>query len=598
MEEKIRLGTCTKDCYGACSFKGIWNDSEKEYKFLRAQPQVIHPFTNGFFCPKFRGRRDLLYHPQRIKESLKRKSSKPGNTFEKISSHQAFDIISQKVLELKESGDLGQIIGAFYSGNSGLISRYSPLRFFSGIGATITRGGICNEGGCAGLRDIFGTYSITNPFQINDPATRLIVVWGSNLSESNNHAYFWVKQAIRSGANLIVVDSRRTRVADKSNLFLQIYPGTEQLLVKLVINVLNDRNECDTEFLTNNVTSSSHLFSKISVKDRTRILKKVGITIEKLEEFTDFLVEFKHHTMFLVGYGVQKDFYGGKIVQTIALIQILLGNIGKRGTGLVYSQSDFLKPVFLPILDYISLKSDKLNNKEVSLISLGKTLLSGDYKMLFVYNFNPVSSLPNQRILRDALLHKDLFIVVLDMFFNETTKYADIIIPAKFDLETSDIIAPYYIPSLSINSGGPCPYPNCMSNYEFFQQLGWRVEGKNSPYFRETGEEIFNRCLTMLPPMISKDLRSKGFHLQFDQEQIPFRNLKFPTPDTKIQIHNVNFSFGEDELDRKNNRKENEFILISPSHYHFLHSQLGRLNPKYLEDFGKIFLNSRDIADL
>ncbi|MHA2400230.1 MAG: molybdopterin-dependent oxidoreductase [Promethearchaeota archaeon] len=598
MDEKSRFGTCTKDCYGACVFKGIWDDSEKETKFIRAQPQVNHPFTNGFFCPKFKRRRDLLYHPQRIKVPLRRNSPKPGNKFEKILSQKAFNIISQKILELKENNELGQIIGAFYAGNSGLISMYSPLRFFRRIGATITRDGICNEGGSAGLRKIFGTYSITNPFQINDPATRLIVIWGSNLSESNNHAYFLVKQAIRSGTKVVVADSRHTRIAEKSTCFLQIYPGTEHLLVKLIINALNERNVCDSEFLTKNVAISSPLFSKISTTARNKILQEIGITYEKLEEFTDLLVEFKHQTMFLVGYGVQKDLHGGRIVQAIALIQILLGNIGKRGTGLVYSQSAFLKPVILPLLDYISQKSDKFNAKEVSLIKLGKTLLSGDFKMLFVYNFNPVSSLPNQKILRDVLLRKDLFVVVLDLFFNETTKYADIIIPAKFDLETSDIIAPYYIPSLSINSGGPCPYPNCVSNYEFFQQLGWRIEGKNSPYFKESEEEIFKRCLTMLPPFISKDLSTKGFHLHFDQQQLPFQNLKFPTPDTKIQIQNIDFSFGKYEQNRKNHRKENEFILISPSHYHFLHSQLGQLNPKYLDDFGKIFLNSKDIADL
>jgi anaerobic selenocysteine-containing dehydrogenase len=598
MDEKIRFGTCTKDCYGACVFNGIWNDSEKETKFVRAQPQVNHPFTNGFFCPKFKRRRDLLYHPQRIKNPLIRKSLKPGNKFEKISLQQAIDIISQKILVLKESGALEQVIGAFYAGNSGLISMYSPLRFFNRIGATITRDGICNEGGIAGLRKLFGSYSITNPLQINDPATRLIVVWGSNLSESNNHAYFLVKQAIRSGAKLIVVDSRLTRIAEKSNSFLQIYPGTEHLLVKLVINALNDRNACDTEFLMKNVNLSSSIFSKISMEERRETLLKIGITSEKLEEFTDLLVEYRHQTMFLVGFGVQKDYHGGRIVQTIALIQILLGNIGKRGTGLVYSQSAFLKPVIQPLLDYISQKSDKFNETEVSLINLGKTLLSGDYKLLFVYNFNPVSSLPNQKILREALQRKDLFVVVLDMFFNETTKYADIIIPAKFDLETSDIIAPYYIPSLSINSGGPCPYPNCMSNYEFFQQLGWRVEGKSPLFFRESEEEIFTKCLTMLPTFISKDLHSKGFHLHFNHQQTAFQNLKFPTSDTKIQIHNIDFSFGKYEQNRKDNRNKNEFILISPSHYHFLHSQLGHLNTKYLDDFGNVFLNSKDIANL
>jgi hypothetical protein len=56
--------------------------------------------------------------------------------------------------------------------------------------------------------------------------------------------------------------------------------------------------------------------------------------------------------------------------------------------------------------------------------------------------------------------------------------------------------------------------------------------------------------------------------------------------------------FGENELRQKINRKKNELILISPPHPHFLHSQLGLLNSKYYEDFGRIFLNPDDILGL
>jgi anaerobic selenocysteine-containing dehydrogenase len=217
---------------------------------------------------------------------------------------------------------------------------------------------------------------------------------------------------------------------------------------------------------------------------------------------------------------------------------------------------------------------------------------------LFVYNLNPASSLPNQNAFREALLRKDLYVVVLDMFLNETTKYADVVIPAKFDLESYDIIKPYYIPSLSINIGGPCPYPDCMSNYEFFQQLAQSIGYKNSPIFTETEERIFNNSLSMLPSKISEDLRANGYHLLFNQQQIPFNNLEFPTPNHKIQIRNFSFDFHKEFLYKKLNRKLDEFVLISPSHSQFLHSQLGHLNSKYREDFGKVFLTPEDISRL
>jgi len=130
MNRKKRLGTCTKDCYGACVFSGLWNDNSQEKKFIGATPLKSHPFTNGFFCPKYNRRQDLLYHSKRIKKPLLRNSKKPKNSFKIISSHRALEVVSQKVTDIRESGNPKSIIGAFYAGNSGLISMYSPLRFF------------------------------------------------------------------------------------------------------------------------------------------------------------------------------------------------------------------------------------------------------------------------------------------------------------------------------------------------------------------------------------------------------------------------------------------------------------------------------------
>jgi len=579
-------------------FNGLWNDDAPEKKFIQATPLKSHPFTNGFFCPKYKRRQDLIYHSERIKKPLLRNEVKPKNSFKRVSSHKALDIIAQKIIDIKESGDPKSIIGAFYSGNSGLISMYSPHRFFTELGATITNGGICNEGGCAGLTKLFGTHSLSNPFQIIDPATSLIVIWGSNLSENNIHAHFLVKQAIRKKTKLIVIDSRVTRIAKKSDFFLHINPGTEHLLAKLILKALFKQNAQDVKFLKENVDGYLSIISKLDITDEKALLSQIGINVESYQEIVELLVKYKHQTLFMIGYGVQKDFFGGKIVQSIVSIQIILGNLAKRGTGLIYSQSDFINPIIKPVLNYITKSTiiPSLNN--IPLIKLGEALSSGDYKLLFIYNFNPVSSLPNQNVFRKALLRKDLFIVVLDSFPNETTKYADVVIPAKLDLESYDIIKPYYIPSLSINIGGPCPYPDCMSNYDFFQELAKRIGYGNLPIFKETEEIIFNKSLRMLPSSIRKNLLSNGYHLLFNPQQIPFKNLKFPTPNHKIQIQNLSFEFGKDFLNQKLNRNFNEFVLISPSHSHLLHSQLGRINSKYCKDFSKVFLNPEDIHAL
>jgi anaerobic selenocysteine-containing dehydrogenase len=598
MNKLVRFGTCTKDCYGSCVFHGIWNDDALEYKLLKAKPIQDHPFTDGFFCSKYKNRQDLLYHPNRLKKPLIRTGSKPGNYFETISSQNALTIIANKVIKLLENKEQKSIIGAYYAGNSGLISMNSPLRFFNKIGATITKAGLCNEGGCEGLKKLFGTYSITNPFQINNPETHLIVIWGSNLSETNSHAYKMVKRALKNTTKLVVIDSRNTQISKKSDCFLQIYPGTEQILVKLIVNEIIKQKICDLDFLKKYVDSYKSIFSDFEQVKKSELMDKIGLDLARFHHLIDLLVENQHHTLFMIGYGVQKDFYGGRILQAIALVQILLGNIAKPGTGIIYSQSDFVKPLTKPLLDYITQSPMFPRLNQIPLINLGKALSTKEFKLLIIYNFNPLSSLPNQNLLREAFLNKNLFIVVLEMFLNETTNYADMVIPAKFDLEISDIITPYYIPSISINIGGPCPYLDCLSNHEFFQQLAWKIGYNQSAIFTESDEEIFKKGLEIFPPSIQKDLKSKGYYLLFNKSQIPFETLSFPTQNHKIQVQDIKLGFGDHKIHQRLERKINEFILISPSHEYFLHSQLGQLNSKYCGDFEKIFLNPEDITKL
>jgi anaerobic selenocysteine-containing dehydrogenase len=592
---KKRFGTCSKDCYGSCAFQGIWNDSAHERKFLYAEPSKSHPFTNGFFCNKLNHREDLIYHPERLKRAFIRVSPKGLNTFKPITIEKTLDKISKKLHDTVNKFGSTSIIVAFSAGNYGLLSRYAPLRFFGKLGAKITYGGICNEGGCAGLTKLFGTYSTTNPFQLINPSTKLIVVWGSDLSNRNIHNYYLIKKAMKRGAKLVVIDSRFTQIAEESDLFLHTYPGTDHILAQLIIKYLISSDSYDKEFLKQNVDNYKFLIEEALYIDESRILSQFGNQIQSINKFVKLLVEHIHHTIFNVGYGVQKDYHGGKIVQTIALISIILGNFGKPGTGLIYSQSDFNNRFIHLLLKYITQSSKYSAIPGTNLINLGSALMSEDYKMLFIYNFNPASSLPNQNIIRQSLSREDLFVVVQELFFNETTKYADIVIPSKFDLESYDIISPYFIPGLSINVAGPCPYSDCLSNYEFYQRLAWKFGWVNDSIFQEDERSIIQNCLNLLPSNIQKNIKTHGYHLLFNPDDIPFKDLFFPTSTGKIQLSDISFQFGKNKLFK---RKENEFYLISPSHKYFIHSQLGQINNQYLDVFKKVFLNITDIQKL
>jgi anaerobic selenocysteine-containing dehydrogenase len=215
--------------------------------------------------------------------------------------------------------------------------------------------------------------------------------------------------------------------------------------------------------------------------------------------------------------------------------------------------------------------------------------------VVFVYNFNPFASLPDLNKLRNAVFNKDIFIVVHDLFLNETTKYADLVIPAKFDLESYDIYSPYYYPSISINIAGSCPYKDCYSNYELFQMLANKMGIFQGEFSKKTEKEIFHDCLNLLPEKIKLGVLNNGYSPNFNEDEVPFEDLIFPTSSGKIRIppdffvtkDNIQAIFGS--------LKDDELVLLTPSHPLFLHSQLGLVYGEHLEDFNKIFLNPDDM---
>lgn len=588
-----RYGTCSKDCYGSCVFIGEWNDKAEEKKFLRAIPSKNHKFTRGFFCSKFSKREKLIYHPDRLRNALERVSPKGTNVFKEIKIEVAIKKISQKVLKVLDESGPESIVGSYYAGNFGLISKLSPLRFFNRIGATITTGGICNEAGSASLKQMFGFSSLTNPFQLINLHTKLIVVWGSNLSERNLHAYNLVKQALENGVKLVVIDTRKHELADKAHLFLQPFPGTEILVAKVLISQIIKLQEYDYEFITAHLENATELLEIIENLEEEKILAQTGLERSDITKFFELLKAYKHETIFNLGFGVQKYHHGGDTVQVISLIQVLLGNLGKMGTGIIYDQGSFSDYYMNPIKQYITGMPNLSEDKEIKLVDLGWALNSSKYKMLFIYNFNPASSLPNLNLVRKTLSREDLTIVVLDPFLTETTKYADFVIPSKLGVENDDIFAPYYVPGVSINEAGPCPYQNCLTNYEFFQKLAYNIGIEDD--FLEMQKTIFKNCIELLPKAIKQNVLNQGYHIQYDENELPLKDLFSLTSNKKIFINTKILSENPFILELKD---PNEFYLISPSHKNYIHSQFGQINKINLQDFDKIFLHPLDVQKL
>ena len=171
---------------------------------------------------------------------------------------------------------------------------------------------------------------------------------------------------------------------------------------------------------------------------------------------------------------------------------------------------------------------------------------------LFVYNSNPGAVAPNHNAVVRGLSRPDLFTVVHEQFFTDTTDYADYILPATTFLEHTDIQGAYGHYFVQLSNQAIEPLGEARSNVWLFGQLAQRM-GFTEECFRDTPEELIRQALAIGPDGHSTnanmehitldDLKQQGhiplaFHREPEEHPFqPYTSGTLPTPSGKIEFY-------------------------------------------------------------
>ena len=143
-----------------------------------------------------------------------------------------------------------------------------------------------------------------------------------------------------------------------------------------------------------------------------------------------------------------------------------------------------------------------------------------DVHALFVYNSNPAAVAPNHNAVRRGLERADLFTVVHDLFFTDTTDYADYVLPATTFLEHTDLQGAYGHYFVQLSQQAIDPPGEARSNVWLFGQLGQRM-GFAEPCFRDTAEEMIEQALAIGPDGHSRNAGMEHITLDAAEEAGP-----------------------------------------------------------------------------
>jgi anaerobic selenocysteine-containing dehydrogenase len=199
-----------------------------------------------------------------------------------------------------------------------------------------------------------------------------------------------------------------------------------------------------------------------------------------------------------LNYGVQRSEGGGMATRAIVMLPCVIGSWKEVGGGLQMSLSgaaDFnSSELRRPDLMDVALGSEA---RTLNMVELGRVLNKVNdppVKALFVYNSNPAAVCPNHQAVIRGLLRPDLFTVVHEQFFTDTTDYADIILPATTFFEHKDLQKGYGHYYVQVSNQAIEPLGECRSNVELFRGLAERM-GFEEQCFQESVDEMIDLAL-------------------------------------------------------------------------------------------------------
>ena len=538
---------CPHDCPDACGTLITVEDD----RATRIQGDPAHPVTQGFLCAKVAKYLDRVYSPDRVLYPMRRvapKGSGGSKAFQRISWDEALDEIVAKLKQVAAEFSPEAVLPYSYGGNLGVLNGGSmDRRFFHRFGASQLLRTICATTGGDAIVSMYGRKTGTEPEQFR--YSKYIIAWGANIHGNNVHLWPFVEEARRNGAKLVVIDPYRTRTARVADWHIPINPGTDVALAMGMMHIILRDGLHDADYIARYSEGFDELQKRLPKYTPAQVSEWTGISAADIE-----LLAHEYATQrpaaIRLNYGIQRSQNGGAAVRSVCMLPVITGSWKEVGGGLQLSLSGSyqLNESAMERTDLMLKSPLERAARSINMVELGKALTElsdPPVTALVVYNSNPAAICPDHNRVVDGLRRKDLFTVVHEQFFTDTTDYADILLPATTFFEQKDLVKAYGHLYLQVSQQAIDPVGECKSNVDLFRELALRM-GFEDGCFRESVDEMIDGALSSGVPQLEGITRERlerepqvrlNVHGdENDKPWLPFAN-GFPTPSGRARLY-------------------------------------------------------------
>ncbi|HEY3655439.1 MAG TPA: formate dehydrogenase subunit alpha [Steroidobacteraceae bacterium] len=423
------------------------------------------PANHARLCVKGRYGFDYSRHPQRLTVPLIRRSDAPKDgefvmdpnnviqIFREATWEEAISVAGGSLRKLRDTHGPKSLAGFGSAKGSNeeayLFQKLVRLGFGSNNVDHCTR--LCHASSVAALLEGIGSGAVSNPVMDVTQASVVILI-GANPTVNHPVAASFLKNAMRNGTKLIVMDPRRSELARTAYRFLQFKPDTDVALLNAMMHVIIEENLVDAKFIADRTLGYTDLVKNVAGYSPELMAPICGVPAELIREVAR-LYATSSGSMILWGMGISQHIHGTDNARCLIALALMTGQIGKPGTGLhplrgqnnVQGASDAgLIPMMYPDYQRVDnaeaqarfakawgVPAAQLDNEPgLTVVEVIKGILAGNVKGMYIMGENPAMSDPDADHAREALAKLDM-LVVQDIFLTETAYLADVILPAS-----------------------------------------------------------------------------------------------------------------------------------------------------------------------